>query len=63
MDTKNNCREVGKDFPTVGVFQFVCNEDQLTSVMLLKQRSREYLRNDVLIFDSTQVMLSELFKL
>ncbi len=27
MDTKNNCREVGKDFPTVGVFQFVCFDD------------------------------------
>ena len=27
MDTKNNYREVGKDFPTVGVFQFVCFDD------------------------------------
>lgn len=31
--------------------------------MLLKQRSREYLHNDVLISDSTQVMRSERFKL
>ena len=31
--------------------------------MLLKQRSREFPRNDVVFFDSTQVMLSERFKL
>lgn len=31
------------------------------SVKLLKQRSRECPRNDVVIFDSTQVMLSERF--